>query len=119
MTVSASVPQAGSILAINGGSSTLKFALFQPGASPARELSCSIDRIGTPDGTITRVGKHTVTAERRRITASDHVACLEPLLACIKDHLAQNPLVAIGHRVVHGGRYREPQLVTPTVMEEL
>ena len=119
MTVSAQVSPAGSILAINGGSSTLKFALFQPGASLARELSGSIDRIGTPDGTITWVGKHTGTAERRRITASDHVACLEPLLACIKDHLAQNPLVAIGHRVVHGGRYREPQLVTPTVMEEL
>lgn len=119
MTVSAPVSPAGSILAINGGSSTLKFALFQTGANPARELSGSMDRIGTPHGTITWVREDTGTAERRMITASDHVACLEPLLACIKDHLAQSPLVAIGHRVVHGGRYREPQLVTPAVMEEL
>jgi acetate kinase len=119
MTASAQVSPAGSILAINGGSSTLKFALFQTGASLARELSGSMDRIGTSNGTITWVREDTGTAERRTITVSDHVACLEPLLACIKDHLAQHPLVAIGHRVVHGGHYREPQLVTPVVMEEL
>lgn len=106
-------------MAINGGSSTLKFALFRTGASLARELSGSMDRIGTPHGTFTWLREDTGTAERRTITASDHVACLEPLLACIKDHLAQHPLAAIGHRVVHGGRYREPQLVTPAVMEEL
>lgn len=119
MTESTTASPAGSIVVINGGSSTLKFALFQASASPVRELSGSIDRIGTPNGTITWVRGDTGTAEHRRITASDHVACLEPLLACIKDPLAQNPLVAIGHRVVHGGRYREPQLVTPAVMEEL
>ena len=119
MTDSTSVSRAGSILAINGGSSTLKFALFKTGASPARELSGSMDRVGTPNGTISWVHEHTGTVERRTIKMSDHVACLEPLLACIKDHLAENPIVAIGHRVVHGGRYREPQLVTPAVMEEL
>ena len=119
MTDSSSGSGFGSILVINGGSSTLKFALFRIGAVPVRELSGSIDRIGTPNGTLTWVRGDIGTAERRTITASDHVACLEPLLACIKDHLAQTPLVAIGHRVVHGGRYREPQLVTPIVMEEL
>ncbi len=119
MTDSSSGSGFGSILVINGGSSTLKFALFRIGAVPVRELSGSIDRIGTPNGTLTWVRGDIGTAERRTITASDHVACLEPLLACIKDHLAQIPLVAIGHRVVHGGRYREPQLVTTVVMEEL
>ena len=119
MTVSVPASSAGSILVINGGSSTLKFALFQTGDAPARELSGLIDRIGMPNGTITWVREDTGTAERRTITASDHVACLEPLLACTKDHLARYPLMAIGHRVVHGGRYRDPQLVTQVVMEEL
>lgn len=119
MNESAPVSPAGSILTINGGSSTLKIALFQTGDPLARELSGSIERIGTLNGTFTWVRESTRTAERQTITVPDHVACLEPLLACIKDHLAQTPLVAIGHRVVHGGRYREPQLVTPVVMEEL
>ena len=119
MMVSTPVSPAGSILTINGGSSTLKFALFQAGAFPARTLSGSIDRIGAPEATLIWAREDTGTAERRTIMASDHLACIEPLLACINDGLSQNPLVAIGHRVVHGGRYREPQLVTPIVMEEL
>ena len=120
MTDSSSGSGLGSILVINGGSSTLKFALFRIGEVPVRELSGSIDRIGMPNGTITWARGDTGTAERRRIAASDHVACLEPLLACIKDHLAQTPLVAIGHRVVHGGpEYRDPQRVTPAVIEQL
>lgn len=41
-----SISGVGSILAINGGSSTLKFALFCVGVTPIRELSGSIDRIG-------------------------------------------------------------------------
>ncbi len=119
MTQSASASRAGSILAINGGSSSLKFALFQAGVTPIRDLSGSIDRIGTTEATLSWAREGTSTIERRTITVSDHVACIESLFACIKDHLSQNPLVAIGHRVVHGGRYREPQLVTPAVMEEL
>jgi acetate kinase len=119
MTVSASTSRAGSVLAINGGSSTLKFALFQPGVTPVRELSGSIDRIGSPKGMLTWVREGSGTAERRTVEASDHRACVDPLMACVTDRLVQNPLVAIGHRVVHGGRYREPQMVTPVVMEEL
>ena len=65
------------------------------------------------------MNEETGIAEHQTIKVSDHVACIEPLLARINDRLAQNPLVAIGHRVVHGGRYREPQVVMPVVMEEL
>ncbi len=119
MTVSTPASPAGSILAINGGSSTLKFALFRAGVTLVRELSGSIDRIGTPEAMLSWAREGTSTVERRAITVSDHVACIESLFTCINDHLSQNPLVAIGHRVVHGGRYREPQLVTPSVMEEL
>jgi acetate kinase len=42
------------------------------------------------------------------------------LMACVDGQCAQDPLRAIGHRVVHGRReYCEPQRVTPVVMEEL
>jgi len=110
----------GSILVINGGSSTLKFALFRVGDSPTRELSGLIDRIGSPHGTFTWMEEDTGRGDRRTIAAPDHAACLEPIMECLKDRLAREPLRAIGHRVVHGGRdYREPQRVTPMVMKEL
>jgi len=119
MTGSAPTSHAGSILVINGGSSTLKFALFRIGDAPVREQSGAIDRIGLPKGTFTWTHEGTGTVDRRTLKAPDHAACIEPLLACIKHGLVHDPLVAIGHRVVHGGRYREPQMVTPVVMEEL
>lgn len=116
----ASVTGAGSILVINGGSSTLKFALFETGNPPMSGLSGSFDRIGSAEGTFKWTNEETGTVERQTIKVSDHGACIEPLMACVKDWLAHNPLRAIGHRVVHGGmHYREPQLVTPVVMEEL
>jgi acetate kinase len=108
------------ILVINGGSSTLKFALFRVGDGPVRELSGLIDRIGSPHGTFTWMEEGTSRGDRRAVDAPDHAACLDMLMACVDGQCAQDPLRAIGHRVVHGGReYREPQRVTPVVMEEL
>jgi acetate kinase len=110
----------GSILVINGGSSTLKFAIFRDEAVLVRDLSGSIDRIGSSEGTLTWTREGTGTAKRQTLKALDHVACIEPLLACIKDRLTDNVLAAIGHRVVHGGsHYREPQRMTPDVIQEL
>lgn len=122
---SVSMPDSGnegssSILVINGGSSTLKFALFRSGDSPVRELSGLIDRIGSPQGTFTWMREGAVRADRRTVDAPDHTACLDLLIECVNNRLASDPLLAIGHRVVHGGRdYREPQRVTSVVMEEL
>lgn len=120
MTRADAASGSGSILAINSGSSTLKFSLFRAGDSPVRKLSGLIDRIGSPQGTLTWMQEGAVRADRRTVDVPDHAACLDILMACIDGLDAQAPLCAIGHRVVHGGRdYREPQRVTPVVMEEL
>ncbi|MDR4466205.1 MAG: acetate/propionate family kinase [Nitrospira sp.] len=110
----------GLILVINGGSSTLKFALFRAETAPVRELSGSIDRIGTSEGTLRWTPEGGGTGGSQVVAVPDHAACIEPLLSCLNNRLAHRPLVAIGHRVVHGGpRYRVPQLLTPAVMTEL
>ena len=41
------------VLTINGGSSSIKFALFEPGEPPGRVLSGQIERVGLPDATYT------------------------------------------------------------------
>ena len=110
----------GSILAINGGSSSLKFGLFRIGDPPVRELSGSIDRIGSSHDTCMWTQEGVGHGERRIVAAPDHAACLEPIMDYLDDKRARVPLLAIGHRIVHGGRnYREPQRVTPVVMEAL
>lgn len=120
MTESASTSQAGSILVINGGSSSLKFSLFVVGIPLCRTVSGSIDRIGSPQGMFTWRREGNGTDERQTVEVPDHRTCIEPLLTTIEEMLEQYPLGAIAHRVVHGGmHYQEPQLITPVVMEEL
>lgn len=108
------------ILTINGGSSSIKFALFQADDPPIRGLSGSVDRIGFPTGTLMWKHEGTDTIQRQTVQVRDHASCIEPLMIAVNDTLRDRPLRAIGHRVVHGGRqYREPQIVAPPVMEEL
>jgi acetate kinase len=110
----------GSILTINGGSSSLKCALFHVGPPLTRVVSCRVDRIGFPEGTLTLTDVAGGTSERRTIQAAHHKDCVEPLIAWLEQKVANTDLIAIGHRVVHGGhRYSEPQRLTPEAMGEL
>jgi acetate kinase len=66
------------VLALNAGSSSIKYTLFEIGAEPVRLAGGEIDGSGE--------------------------APLSDLLAFVDAHLGANRLVAVGHRVVHGGR---------------
>ncbi|MDP1948479.1 MAG: acetate/propionate family kinase [Nitrospirota bacterium] len=112
--------QQGFILTINGGSSSLKCSLFQVGPSLTPVVSCLVDRIGFPDVTLTLTDLASGTSERRTIQATHHKDCVDPLVTWLEQKLTIADLVAIGHRVVHGGhRYREPRVITSEVMGEL
>jgi len=106
-----------SVLTINSGSSSLRFALFKVGESLPRILSGKFDRIGLPDARLLFTDVLANKRDERRIDAPSHVACV-PLLV---ELLGKNAGVsAIGHRVVHGGpRYRDPLRVDEAVLEEL
>jgi acetate kinase len=58
------------ILTINGGSSSIKFALFEAGDSPQRILEGGIERIGLPEATLRVKGLHqacrSCSSDRRR-----------------------------------------------------
>ncbi|MDO8356110.1 MAG: acetate/propionate family kinase [Nitrospirota bacterium] len=112
--------QQGFILTINGGSSSLKCSLFQVGPSLTPVVSCLVDRIGFPDVTLTLTDLASGTSERRTIQAAHHKDCVDPLVTWLEQKFTIADLVAIGHRVVHGGhRYREPHVITSEVMGEL
>ncbi|HEY2950982.1 MAG TPA: acetate/propionate family kinase [Verrucomicrobiae bacterium] len=108
------------ILALNAGSSSLKFALFRSGEALSRITSGSIDRIGLPDAKFTlrpASGKPTV---QRPVSAPNHASCVGLLLQETKRASDGAGFAAVGHRVVHGGsRYTAPQIVTPEMVAEL
>ncbi|QBB71163.1 acetate/propionate family kinase [Pseudolysobacter antarcticus] len=108
------------ILTINGGSSSIKFALFDAESAPRQILSGAIERIGLSDATF-RV-KHANPADSfcRGVTARDHTAAVDMLMDWIEQDAPCGVLTAVGHRVVHGGpKYFAPQLITPEMLAEL
>jgi acetate kinase len=108
------------ILTINGGSSSIKFALFEAARAPRQILSGMIERIGLSDA-IFRV-KHATPAASfcREVTAPNHTVAVGMLMDWIEKDAPCGELTAVGHRVVHGGpKYFEPQLITPEMLAEL
>ncbi|MGO8928656.1 MAG: acetate/propionate family kinase [Limisphaerales bacterium] len=108
------------ILTINGGSSSIKFALFEAGGPLRRILEGRIERIGQPRATMRVRGLSQEDNFSRPLAAPDHTAAADALMDWIEQHLGRVTLTAIGHRVVHGGpKHSNPQLITKEMVEEL
>lgn len=108
-----------SILTINSGSSSIRFAVYKAGEPPRRQLDGKIDRIGLKGTNLTvddPAGKPQVP---RRLAAADPVAAMRFLLDWLQSHPVFASVEAAGHRVVHGMRHSEPERVTPKLLAEL
>ena len=108
------------ILTINGGSSSIKFALFGVGDPLQRILEGAIERIGLPGATLRVKGLNQADNFSRPVTAPDHTAAVGALMDWIEKRIGRDALTAVGHRVVHGGpKYSQPQRITAEMVEEL
>lgn len=108
------------ILTINGGSSSIKFALFESDKPLKRLLQGTIDRIGLPQATLHVKGVNPKDNFSRPISVPDYSAAVEVLMNWIEERCGKDHLTAVGHRVVHGGpTYSKPQLITAEIMQQL
>ena len=113
-------PAAPRILTINGGSLSIKFALFEAGNSFRRILEGAIERIGLPEATLWVKGVNQAENFSRIVTAPDHTVAVGALMDWIEERSGRDALTAVGHRVVQGGpKYSEPQRITVEMVEEL
>jgi acetate kinase len=102
------------ILTINGGSSSIKFALFGTQVNLLRILTGQIERIGLPEAAFVVKGMRRADNFTRPITAPNHTTAVGILMDWIEERIRHGELIAVGHRVVHGGsKYSEPQRITP------
>ncbi|MQS07576.1 acetate kinase [Streptomyces alkaliphilus] len=111
----------GRVLVLNSGSSSVKYQLVDP-TDRSRPAAGIVERIGERGSRL----RHTTADGARRTREEpmpDHRAALKAMAAELAaDGLGfDSPgLVAVGHRVVHGGRrFTEPTLVTPEVEAEI
>ena len=110
---------AGTILTLNAGSSSLKFALY---SSVGRACEGVIEGIGADPHFIARDPEKQILAERRWQPgqAPTYEALLHHLLDWIDHHAGPGELAACGHRVVHGGQdFFEPVRITTETLEAL
>jgi acetate kinase len=108
------------ILTVNGGSSTIKFAVFRLGEAPTRILSGQVQGIGSSAPDFTAIDTSRNETHHATFSAGDHRQAAHDLIDWIKDSLGNAPLQAIGHRVVHGGvRLDRHQAITADLMREL
>ncbi len=108
------------ILALNSGSSSLKFGVYRRGATDEEPLlTGSAEDIGRKSGKLhIRSSDGNVLVARERIHESQRLA-LAAVAEAIKEHIPAVP-VAVGHRIVHGGpKLRTHQLITPQVLDQL
>jgi acetate kinase len=114
------IPANAHVLAINGGSSSIKFALFETDDSLRRILEGRIERIGRPAAMLVVEGSNPADNFSRAVAVSDHAAAIGSLMDWLQGRIGHDTLIAVGHRVVHGGpTYWEPQRITPDMIGEL
>ena len=112
------------LLVINAGSSSIKFALFSGANATALERAYhgKIEGIGTAPHLVTFAssGAQLVDEGFAGNTEFSHAAALARLFAWLANHAAEYRLLAVGHRVVHGGeRYAGPVLIDAAILAGL
>ncbi len=108
------------ILTLNGGSSSIKFSLFEASDVPQRILGGAIERIGQPHPTLKTQGVDPADNASQSVSAPDHAAAVDVLMDWIQKRLGGDVMAAVGHRVVQGGpKYWLPQLITDALIEDV
>ena len=112
------------ILTLNSGSSSLKFAVFESGTTKnTASITGKITEIGRAPQFSARGsdGEMLGKGELSNLNATaSHEDIIALLLTWLPQYLGDRLLIAIGHRVVHGGSFfSKPTLVTNEVLEKL
>ena len=108
-----------SLLAINAGSSSLKFALYTDAATPQCQARGEISAIGSAPRfyAVTAAG---LATSRDAGNVGSAAAALEAALGWIEEQFPQVHFAAVGHRIVHGGtRFRAPLVLDDAALNAL
>ncbi|HEY1921404.1 MAG TPA: acetate/propionate family kinase [Tepidisphaeraceae bacterium] len=107
------------VLTVNGGSSSIKFAVFPPGEAN-RLFSGQIERIGQSGSRLAATKEAAGAQDIRPLSAADHREAAAALIAYVQERLGSDSIAGIGHRIVHGGIHLiENQRVDDALLAEL
>jgi acetate kinase len=120
MTGTTTTSARGAVLVLNAGSSSLKYQLLHPDTEVVLADGVA-ERIGESESSITHEQDGEESTEV--LALPDHHAAIERAMRFFADHgtdLTTAGLLAVGHRVVHGGRtFYRPTLIDSEVISEI
>lgn len=107
-----------SILVLNGGSSSIRFALVRANDGLTRVCSGMLERIGHADAHLALDAVPPAEA-RQAIRAQDQGEAVRSLVQWLQQCGESESLVAVGHRIVHGMSHFDPERITPALLDDL
>ena len=108
-----------SILTINGGSSSIRFAVYKATEPLQRGLFGTVDRIGLSGTNLTFSGLAGTPQHHPSLVLPDHKSAANFLIDWLEEKSGFASIRAVGHRVVQGMQHTTPELVTPELLDEL
>ena len=111
--------ESGALLAINAGSSSIRFALYDAGDPPRWLLGGKVDRVGLSGMNLTFQQATQQSQDRPSTDLPSDRTPVTFLLDWLETQPAFQSVKAVGHRVVHGMTHSEPERVTPELLDEL
>lgn len=106
------------ILSINGGSSSIKFSLYKIKEPLELLFSGEIEHIGSKKAKLHYTDAATQQKIIIDIKAANHEQAAAHLIAWLEKQAGFTSVSAIGHRIVHGMKHTEPQLITGDLVNE-
>lgn len=106
------------MLVINGGSSSLKFALYSMDKNPNKLLSGQIKRVGLSNPEFTVIN-NTQEAKKIIIDVTNFKEAGEVLIEWLKQQKEFKYTVCIGHRIVHGMKHTQAEIIGEELLNEL
>lgn len=108
------------ILAVNAGSSSIKAVVYEIGAQLEVVCQCTIENIGQ-SGVVLKTQSETIhDAVFLPVDVKTHPAAIVAIMGWINQQIKTDNLLAIGHRIVHGGpQYYQPQVINDQLIADL
>ena len=107
------------ILIINGGSSSIKFALYTVDQPLTRLFHGKINRIGLKDSTLSFNVEKSKLESTLKVEAFDSKSATNYLIDWLENQVEFSSVKAVAHRVVHGMHHTESERITPELIAEL
>jgi len=111
----------GCIAVINAGSSSIKFAIYDSDPAEAALFRGQVAQIGvSPNLRVTNARGEAIVEQSWAAEGLDHRVATQRLLETAIELVDGRPVLAVGHRVVHGGvKYAAPVRIDAQVVREL